>query len=349
MQQIFDDICPVQSGRDYTCKGTSTDYLYKLYESTATAPMGKTSFYQMVNAARIRNTVQTQCPHCIKYKAMSGMQRPLSTKDQRVWTQEEFHSRVWLPQRRHYCAEKESCQTSDDAVLIVMDFAKIDVYHHSFQILHIIYYFRGENGAPAMRLSSFIGQVKEKNDLYFVINVYLEHVIPMMLQRGWKRVRIFSDGGSKHFKCSPFLFFMWSMWHFYKVLDIEYHFFASYHGCNGCDGAAAQAAAKVRAFQAETGVYPHTADDLLEILETIQNHNYTVIPRIERLANKKPKEFIQIDTFVGIRSYHRFTFHANHQITAYPSSSADVTPNVPKTWQKRPTQFPEYAFPKLLL
>ena len=52
-----------------------------------------------------------------------------------------------------------------------MDFAKIDVYHHSFQILHIIYYFRGENGAPAMRLSSFIGQVKEKNDLYFVINV----------------------------------------------------------------------------------------------------------------------------------------------------------------------------------
>ena len=161
----------------------------------------------------------------------------------------------------------------------------------------ISYYFRDRNGKPARKLTSFIGQVKESNDVYFVITVFLQFIIPQILLERWKRVRFFTDGGPKHFKCSAFLYFLWSIWNHYKVSDLEYNFFASYHGCNGCDGAAAQAAAKVRIFQAESGSFPSDAKELKSILDDLSNHNYTIIPRIERPKNKKPLEFINIATY----------------------------------------------------
>ena len=121
-------------------------------------------------------------------------------------------------------------------MLIVLDFAKIDVVHHSFQILPTIVYWRGET-----LYKQFIGQKKEKNDVYFVFYVWKYHLLPYIESKNISRLEIFSDGGSKHFKCSSsMLFFL----HLEASMNfsITYNFFASYHGANGCDGLAAHAA-----------------------------------------------------------------------------------------------------------
>ena len=152
---------------------------------------------------------------------------------------------------------------------------------------------------------------------------------------------------AKHFKCSAFLYFLWSIWNHYKVSDLEYNFFASYHGCNGCDGAAAQAAAKVRIFQAESGSFPSDAKELKSILDDLSNHNYTIIPRIERSKNKKPLEFINNATYKGIRDFHQFTFEPNHIIRGFQSSSLSWRPNLEKSWRILPKKFPDYDFPTM--
>jgi hypothetical protein len=349
MHIAFDELCPIQSGRDYRIKSASTQIMFKRYREIAKEPMGRTAFYNMMAAARVRKVVQTQCPHCIEFKNLNSLPMPLTEEQCMIWEKKSLHSRIWGPQRAAYSKEKVYCQSHPKSVLIVMDFAKIDVYHHSFQILHIIYYFCGEAGQPERKLDSYIGQVAESNDVYFVINTFLQFVIPTIVQHQWRYVRFYSDGGGKHFKCSPFIYFLWTVWNTYKSIDIEYHFFASYHGCNGCDGAAAQAAAKVRSYQEESGVYPRDAAELKEILDGLQKHNYTIIQRIERQANKKPKDCIDIAVYKGIRSFHHFQFSAEEQVTGFESSSTEWNPNRIKVWKKSPKKFPKYQFPLLRL
>ena len=80
---------------------------------------------------------------------------------------------------------------TDSAVMIVMDFAKIDVYHLSFQILHVIYYAKNF-GERKFSLNSYVGQSKEKNDVYFVIEVFLKYIIPDLVKNNWKMVTFFT-------------------------------------------------------------------------------------------------------------------------------------------------------------
>jgi hypothetical protein len=84
--------------------------------------------------------------------------------------------------------------------VIVLDFAKIDVYHHSFQIIHVICYF----GQDPIRWS-FAGGLSERNDLYFVVTVWLEYLLPLIDEHQWKSIEIWTDGGPKHFKLSGLL------------------------------------------------------------------------------------------------------------------------------------------------
>ena len=77
-------------------------------------------------------------------------------------------------------------KSNDKNILIVMDFAKIDVYHKSFQILHVILH----RGPSKSELFSFIGQEKEKNDVYFVIYVYINFIFNFLAHRV-SRISIF--------------------------------------------------------------------------------------------------------------------------------------------------------------
>ena len=114
------------------------------------------------------------------------------------------------------------------------------------------------------------------------------------------------------------------------------------NGCNGCDGAAAQASQKVKRFIKDTNTYPKTAVELELILRGLNNHNYTIIDKIEREQNKKPLEYIQVDTFTGIKSFHKFEFNKESFEIKGTQTSDPNFQNITKIWTKPPNSMPNY-------
>lgn len=64
----------------------------------------------------------------------------LNKKEQTDLEQEKLHVKLKPLQRMVHIEPKQIVLSTDETVMVVMDFAIIDVYHHSFQILHVIYY-----------------------------------------------------------------------------------------------------------------------------------------------------------------------------------------------------------------
>ena len=210
--------------------------------------LGKTSFVKYIKTLRIHKVTKSTCPHCIQYKLIVD-KNDKSPEEIKKFEKLEEHQYKYPVQRNMYLIKKTWCEGKENACLLVMDFAKIDVYHKSFQILHMIFYI----GKNKHILKSYIGQNKEKNDVYFVIDVFLEYVVDILAANNITKLIIFTDGGGKHFKCTQFLSFLWKFQNAYETLYMEYNFFASYHGYNGCDGAAAQASQQVKRYINDSG------------------------------------------------------------------------------------------------
>ena len=90
----------------------------------------------------------------------------------------------------------------------------------------------------------FIGEIGDKNDVSFVAGAW-----KALLDSNWfneiKTVKIWSDGGPKHFKISANMKLLLTIQHVTPSVDWWYNFFGAYHGCSVCDGVAAQAKASL--------------------------------------------------------------------------------------------------------
>lgn len=348
LEVAVDDLIPFKSGRTYrensnTRRSLYNQYLRKLSIQECQEKLSYSYFCSYLKTLRIRNVTTTTCPHCIELKELSVISEVLTEKEKRKLEKATLHTTLFPIQREMYLKKKQLCETTDDYCLLVMDFAKIDVYHHSFQILHLIFYFGNQR-----RLKSFIGHKKERNDVYFVIDVFLTFILPFVVQNNFINLIIFSDGGGKHFKCTQFLSFLWKVNSFYSF-SLEYNFFVSYHGCNGCDGAAAQASQKVKRYIQETQCYPRTSSELKSILDELNNHDYELLQAVDRIDGKVAKNLIKVPTLKGIRSFHNYTFEIQaFSYLASQTSDPDFC-NEQKLLQSVPSIFPTFEFPLLRL
>lgn len=119
-----------------------------------------------------------------------------------------------------------------------MDFAKVDVYTHNFQIMHVIVY----SANNVKKYLSYIGDQGEHNDKWFVVYVFNHYLLPELAgMPQWQNFSIFCDGGN-HFKSSQMLMYFRTLCAFIAPRHLYLNFYASYHGANGCDGLAAHAA-----------------------------------------------------------------------------------------------------------
>ena len=133
MHIAFDELCPIQSGRDYRIKSASTQIMFKRYREIAKEPMGRTAFYNMMAAARVRKVIQTQCPHCIEFKNLNSLPMPLTEEQCMIW--EKNHSTAGLGPRTGCILQGEGVlSVAPKSVLIVMDFANIESMQLSFEL-----------------------------------------------------------------------------------------------------------------------------------------------------------------------------------------------------------------------
>lgn len=160
-----------------------------------------------------------------------------------------------------------------------------------------------------------------KNDYFFVLNVWLKLFLLKDLASRFDRIDIWTDGGPHHFKTR---YCQW-MWHFlsssrFGGKRIAHHFFTSYHGHSLADAHAAtgkrllrnalHASEQQRAALSEADPYwgPGSAADLAHLLCSQASHTEAIhLPSIHRDEGTKPDVLPLRD----LKQYHSFVYEAN--------------------------------------
>jgi hypothetical protein len=234
IQYILNDtLLPIQSGRDWRYQEMTDNKLYELYtaEVKNSKPVSKTFFiYKILAKEKIHHSKKVKfCPICenedgniavIKHKELITIQKMVYQQDKRG----------------------VSSGKNPTTVLITQDFTQLELEGSFVQDLIICKYFYDKKAKDGLARTyiHFIGKIGTKNDILFVIGSWMA-----LLTLNWfddiKTVKIWSDGGPKHFKISSNMKFLLTLQQSKPDVMWEYNFFAPYHGCSICDGVAAQA------------------------------------------------------------------------------------------------------------
>ena len=306
-KEILDDILPVQSGRDFRPQEMTNKRLYELYESSVEGkPVSKSYFfYQILAKEKIHHSKNTKfCSLCEKYE---------DEKDDEEATE---HVQLFPIQRRSYLKDKEDISSGKDSttVLVVQDFTQLELDGSFVQDLILCKYSYNKESPDHLNreYKHFIGQVGDKNDISFVAGAWLS-LIKSNWFNGVKTVKIWSDGGPKHFKISANMKFLLAIQQEEPNIKWIYNFFASYHGCSICDGVAAQAKETLSRTMRNTQKAIRTVPEAIEIVGKLCNH---VASTVAITSNN-----LSTPTLHGIKSFHKFEAdkHKNY-IFAYRTS-----------------------------
>lgn len=155
---------------------------------------------------------------------------------------------------------------------------------------------------PYFTYTHYIGESEgdyQRNDHTFSIGVWeklfedKERVFP-----GIKSLVVWSDGGSKHFKCTSFLEALGRLGQRNGV-DMQYNFFVADHGWNICDAAASHAKSKLKLAALEASKPIRSTAEALPVISSLTSHTAHPAaisqPRITRTAK-------------GINQYHHFSW-----------------------------------------
>ncbi len=159
----------------------------------------------------------------------------------------------------------------------------------------------------------FLGDVGDKNTIAFVVGAWKQ-----LLDNGWfkniKTVKIWSDGGPKHFKISSNMKFFLAIQQAFPRKCWIYSFFAPYHGCSICDGVAAHAKGILNRTSRDENLPIRTADMALATIQKLTHHS----PSSVHLASND----FSTSTLHGIKQYYKFIFSKdNNKIYAYLDNS----------------------------
>lgn len=310
IKNILDDILPVQSGRNYRYQEITNKTLYEKYVSLVKSgnPVSKTYFiYTILSQYNIHHSKKMKfCVYCEKIQ------------NGETNSKLDNHLELVSIQRRMYMRDKLAISSGDSStVLVTQDFTQIDLESGFIQDLIICMYSYDKSSVDGLKreYKHFVGKPGEKNTISFVIGAWKE-----LLESGWfngiKVVKIWSDGGPKHFKISANMKFLQSVQQKYSDKIWIYNFFAPYHGCSICDGVAAQAKGILNRRSRDENIPIRKSEMVIETVQKLENHNTSSVNVIE--------EDFSTPTLTGIKSYFKFTFDIQKkQILAFLNSEKE--------------------------
>jgi hypothetical protein len=159
----------------------------------------------------------------------------------------------------------------------------------------------------------FVGRIGTKNDISFVIGSWMA-----LLESDWfnnkDTVKIWSDGGPKHFKISANMKFLLALQQEKPEVDWEYNFFSPYHGCSVCDGVAAHAKRALNIKMRDEQTPIRTPEDAVTTIQQVGNHKASLV--------KLAENDFSTTTLKGIKKFFKFTAHkGKNYIYAFNDSS----------------------------
>ena len=166
----------------------------------------------------------------------------------------------------------------------------------------------------------FIGQVGDKNDISFVVGAWLS-LFKSNWFNGASTVKVWSDGGPKHFKISANMKFFMAIQQATPEVKWVYNFFASYHGCSICDGVAAQAKGAINRTMRDIQLAIRTTPEAIKVVGKLGNH---VASTVAIVSND-----FSTPTLQGIKSFHKFEADAHKNFLYAYRTSED------SKWEKR--------------
>lgn len=316
IDKILDDILPIQSGRNWRYQEATDKKIYEQYlaEVEHGQSVSKTFFiYEILAKQNIHHSKSVKfCPICERAEAGN------SSKEVKR------HLELIPIQRGAYHADKKAISSGNvkTMALITQDFTQLELDGSFVQDLIICRYSHDPKAQNGLQRDyrHFVGRTGDKNNISFVIGAWLT-----LLESNWLKdmdiVKIWSDGGPKHFKISSNMRFLLSIQKAQPSVDWDYNFFPPYHGCSICDGVAAQAKGILNRTSRDDHIAVRTSNQAVAIVQQLTNHSATTV--------QIPENDFSANTLKGIKSFFRFTAHKHKDILyAYGDS-------VQKEYEKR--------------
>jgi hypothetical protein len=268
VKRILDDILPKQSGRHFRIQEMTDQKLYENYAAEVQkGEIVSKSFFinKILSSEKIHYSKNPKfCPLCEQFEEGNNSLKP--------------HKELIVIQRKQYMKEKQDISSGKNSftALITQDFTQITFEGGFVQDLIICIYTYDSSVSDGLKriYRHFIGDTATKNDISFVVGCWRD-----LLDENWfdkmKCVKIWSDGGPKHFKISANIKFLLSLQHKEDKIDWEYNFFPAYHGWNICDGVASQAKMKVNRTMRDEQIAIRSSEEIISTINTLNHHEAT--------------------------------------------------------------------------
>jgi hypothetical protein len=314
MLSIVDELLPVMSGRWWRCLSVTQELVYERYvkmvkergSDDSSMEVSPTYFYKYLKTLYIHHTdLRWFCPYCDERNTLMKKKEnnELTPEEVRKLMRLDEHERIH--RERLQAFQQNLCELTEHTLLLAMDFTKHDHITHSFQNLVLCLHKKNAGGIIEKDYRHYIGELKEKNDVRFVIRVLMNLFFTGEFTNFDKLV-IWSDGGRKHFKQSGLEY--WLMKLQTAIQDkqpqftIVHNYFQSYHGHGICDVIAAHGKQEASQEMNNTQTNIYTARELAAIIARRAGHSTYLVTQIYRGG------VITIPTFDGIASRYHFFY-----------------------------------------
>jgi len=307
--KILDVIAPIKSGKVYRVVSCPLNYLYEQYHGLASQisrhpPLSYPTFITKIldithNYVHFEDNPDF-CPLCRELDELQVVPPAnLTTQQSKRILELQEHQRIAKCQWAVYHNVMENLLSNPTARLVVQDFNQ----QH------------GSSSLQTQVLTLVVYVIACHRDFFFRENTFItDHVT---------HVDVFNDGGPKHFKLTAYLAHMCAISEIYATQQksLVQHFFASYHGSGPADAVASHMKKKIHDIRANFRHNPKSVAEMAQLCSTLANTDKAVAVTIsdELLAEEMA---VKVETFTGIKKYHKATFAPQQTVSLWVDSSA---------------------------
>ncbi|KAM9997318.1 hypothetical protein ACTFIZ_007984 [Dictyostelium cf. discoideum] len=199
---------------------------------------------------------------------------------------------------------------SGKTIVVVMDFSQVQTQGDFRQTLYIRSY-RYNHDQPndfTPETHVYVSDKGVKNYIRFVIGTVSQWLIKDsgVYNATTKKLNVnnmifWTDGCGKHFKMATNMMFFAEIKKCFKDVNLSYNFFASYHGFNCCDSAAAYSKRTLNVYQRNNDIMIKTTDIIIKTLNEQTSQN--------AFKNNLVSQKLKVKSIKGIKSFHKICFN----------------------------------------
>lgn len=267
-------------------------------------PVSKTYLKQVAYEDNVRKIKKVDiCPIC------AGISKTESSDEQIRYHKELAHTQMTVVMSQ--VRELTACE-----LLVVQDFTQLPLTPSGFiqDLIFVVYRKTPDTGELDRTYHHYVGDEGRSNDIQFVKAGWSDLLLRLPLS-DCKILRIWSDGGRKHFKQTGHMMFWENKQEELRGLGvtIEYNFYASYHGHNACDAVAHHCKSLLKNYELDHDVPVASQSDLVGLFQRLKHSRTSAAPENHSIR-------LKYDTMAGISRCHRFLFPERGMITGFRSS-----------------------------